>query len=46
MAKEVGGESGKEGITAAQTASGKALDKAKLNMNMSTYSEGGNDGAK
>lgn len=46
MAKEVGGESGKEGITAAQAASGKALTNAQKNMNMSTYTEGGNDGAK
>lgn len=46
MAKEVGGESGSDGIDAAQQASAKALTNAKVNMNMSTYTKGGNDGAK
>lgn len=46
MAKEVGGESGQEGVTAAQAASAKAMTNAQANYNMSTYTKGGNDGAK
>lgn len=44
MAKEVGGESGAEGVAGAKEASGKALTNAGKNMNMSTYVDGGNGG--
>ena len=46
MAKEVGGESGAAEVTAAQGAAGKASTNAAINMNMGTYSKGGNDGSK
>ncbi|MET3495164.1 Flp family type IVb pilin [Variovorax boronicumulans] len=46
MAQEVGGKTGSAEVTNAQTAAGKASTNAQVNMNMSTYTKGGADGAK
>ena len=46
MAKEVGGETGKDAVTKAQAAAGKAETNADKNMNMSTYVDGGAAGSK
>jgi len=46
MAQEVGGKTGSAEVTKAQTAAGKASTNADVNMNMSTYTKGGADGAK
>lgn len=46
MAQEVGGKTGTAEVTAAQAAATKASGNAKENMNMSTYTKGGADGAK
>nr|WP_099743760.1 pilus assembly protein [Acidovorax sp. 62] len=45
MANEVGGEDGSKGIDIAKQAADKALTNAQKNMNMKTYTEGGNKGA-
>jgi len=45
MAQEVGGKTGSAEVTKAQTAAGKASTNADINMNMSTYTKGGADGA-
>jgi len=44
MAKEVSGESGSAGVAGAAQASDKALTNAGKNMNMKTYTDGGNGG--
>lgn len=45
MAQEVGGKTGTADVTAAQAAAGKATTNAAVNMNMSTYTSGGNSAA-
>ncbi|MDQ0043668.1 Flp family type IVb pilin [Variovorax boronicumulans] len=46
MAQEVGGKTGAAEVTNAQAAAAKASTNAEVNMNMSTYTKGGADGAK
>ncbi|MDH6167907.1 Flp pilus assembly pilin Flp [Variovorax boronicumulans] len=46
MAQEVGGKTGSAEVTNAQAAAAKASTNAEVNMNMSTYTKGGADGAK
>ena len=46
MANEVGGKSGKADADKAGVAAGKASTNAAINMNMGTYSQGGNDASK
>ena len=46
MAQEVGGKTGSAEVTKAQSAATKASTNAEINMNMSTYTKGGADGAK
>lgn len=45
MAQEVGGKTGSAEVSKAQTAAGKASTNADVNMNMSTYTKGGAEGA-
>ncbi len=46
MSQEVSGKTGSAEVTKAQTAAGKGSTNADVNYNMSTYTEGGSNGAK